>query len=231
MRAAARSLLYAACGLLGIAAPASATTVTVVMTGQLTAVDDSNAVTDGSLVIGVPYTLTMVYDDAVADRDPDSTFGDFVVPGSASSFHVTVGNYEFDAGGDLVLGLLDGFYGPTEDTVGWFVDQFSSVGVLDSGVTWAPFGYVNSALNDYTGTALSSDSLPTVNWDRGSYEPDAGAFYLFLEVLDPRTTGQDYVELRGTIDNIGATVPEVDATWVLGGAAVLAACHKRRLPA
>jgi hypothetical protein len=217
--------------LLGIGAtePASAATVTVVMTGELTAVDDSNDVTDGSLVIGVPYVLTMTYDDNASDRDPDSTFGDYVVVGSASSLLITVGNYAFDAGGDLVLGVLDGFYGPSEDTVGWFVDQFSSVGILDPGVTWAPFGYLNSALNDYAGDALDSDSLLTVNWSRGAYEDDDSAFYLFLEVLDPRTAGQDYIELRGTIDDIVTTVPEADPSWLLALTASLGLYRKRML--
>jgi hypothetical protein len=212
-----RSLRRAAvCVLLGISAAsaASATTVTVLMTGTLTAVDDSNSVTDGSLTFGVPYSLTLSYDDTVSDSDSDPLFGTYLVPAATASYGVVVGNYRFESGGILNVGLLDGFFDPSEDTLSWFADQFTNSGVLDPGVSFAPFGYSNIALYDYTGTALSSDDLTDANWDRSHYASDNQAFYLFLEVLDPRTAGQDYVELVGTID-LMTVLPEPSTIWLL----------------
>ena len=211
MRVAARSLLWVACcvsSALGVGEAASATPVTVVMTGHLTLADDSNSVTDGSIALGAAYTLTMVYDDSVADSDPDPTFGAYLVPASMSSYSVSVGNYVFDAAGVLILDLLDGFYQPTEDQVAWFVDKFSITGVLDPGVSVGPVTYSNPSLYDYTGVALSSDRLTAANWNRSAYAPDNQAFWLFVEVLDPRTTVRDYIELNGTIEQIVVVLPE-----------------------
>ena len=130
MGAAMRWLLgcAVAVGLMSGAASASATTITLVVTGELTLADDSNSVTDGSLVVGASYTATLVYDLAAAfDRDPDPLFGDWVVPAASSSVTVTVGNYTFDASQALVFGVVNGYYDPSEDNVGWLVDRKSVV--------------------------------------------------------------------------------------------------------
>jgi hypothetical protein len=213
----------------GATEPASAATVTVVMTGELTAIDDSNDVTDGSLVIGVPYVLTMVYDDSIPDQDPDLLAGHYVVPAGSAAYAVSVGNYSFESASVLDFGLFDGFFDPSEDSLGWFADQFTSTGALDPGAAFGLFGYSSTQLTDYTGTALASDSLVAANWNRNSYAPDANAFYLFVEVLDPRTTDRDYLELKGTIDDIVTTVPEADPSWLLALTASLGLYRKRML--
>ena len=230
MRVTMRSLLWVVCGgLVGLsgAGSASATTVTIVMTGQLTIVDDSNSVTDGSLSVGVPYTLTMVYDDTAIDSDSDPTSGTYLMPGATSSYSITVGNYTFDAAGVLNIGLLDGFFDPSEDTLGWYVDQFSITGTLDPGVSVGPVTYSNPALYDYTGAALTSDQLTSANWNRSAYASDDQAFWLFVEVLDPSTTVRDYIELNGTIANIVVSMPEPSlAPLLLAGLGAIAALRR-----
>ena len=234
MRVAMRSLLWVVCGgLLGLSAAgsASATTVTVVMTGQLTIVDDSNSVTDGSLVVGVPYTLTMVYDDTSPDLENDPLLagvGNYLVPAAASAYSITVGTYTFDSGNPLSIGLYDGFYDPSEDTLGWYADGFSATGALGPGAVFGSFGYSNTALYDYTGTALVSDRLTDANWNRSAYAANSQAFYLFVEVLDPSTTARDYVEMIGTIDAIVVQLPEPSPLSMLGAGAVAFATLRRR---
>jgi hypothetical protein len=229
----ARSILWTAFGLIsriGVATMASAAPFTVTATGQLTAVSDSSSVSDGSLAINVPYTAVMTYDtDAATDREPDlASFGDFVVPPSASSFLVTVGNYSFDASGILVLELRDGYYDPNEDAIGWFIDGFASSGVLAPGVSWGSFGYATTILFDHTGTALSSDLLASANWNRSAYAPDNSAFYLLIEVLDPSTAARDSIELKGTIASLVVSAPEPSASALFGAAAVAMAALRRR---
>jgi hypothetical protein len=218
-------------GLLGLCAAqaASAATIMVEMTGKLTAVNDANQVTDGSLGITTPYTATMTYDLAGAtDRDPDPTFGDYAIPAGFSSFLVSVGSYSFSSNGFLVLGVLDGNVSPTEDSLNWFTDQMVSSGPLVPGVTWASFAWSDGTLVDGTGTALSSDSLASANWNRAAYGPDNFAFYLFAEVLDPSTTGRDYVEIQGTIESIAVSVPEPADVALLGAAGLMLAAVRRR---
>jgi hypothetical protein len=210
VRVLARSLLWVACCALlnaSAAREARATTVTVVMTGDLTAVVDSNSATDGSLVAGLPFALTVTYDDAIPDSDPDPLFGTFLIPAARSSYSIVVGNYQFDSGSLLNIGLLDGYFDPSEDTLSWFADHFVSSGALDPGVSFGSFGYSNSALNDFNGSALSSDRLVGLVWDRSRYASDNEAFYLFLEILDPRTAGQDFLELTGTIEFMAVPEP------------------------
>jgi hypothetical protein len=141
---------------------------------------------------------------------------------------VSVGDYAFSANGFLVLGLLDGYYSPAEDSLGWFTDQLVSSGPLTSGVTWSSFAWSDGTLDDATGTALSSDSLANANWDRSAYGPNDLAFYLFAEVLDPRTTGKDYVEIQGTIENTVVSVPEPSVVALLGASALMLAGVRRR---
>jgi hypothetical protein len=226
MRIGVRSMLRVVCGVLlglGASGSASAATVTVVMTGQLTIVDDSNSVTDGSLSVGVPYTLTMVYDDSSPDLENDpllAGLGNYLIPAADSSYTITVGSYTFDSGNPLNISLLDGFYAPSEDALIWYADGFASTGPLDPGVTFGTFGYSNPSLYDYSGTALTSDRLTDANWNRAAYAADNQAFYHFVEVLDPSTSVRDYVELIGSIDSI-SVVPEPAALPLVGS--VLAA--------
>jgi hypothetical protein len=192
--------------------------VTVVMTGDLTGVADSNSATDGSLVAGLPFVLTVTYDDSVSDSDPDPLFGTFLIPAARASYSIVVGNYQFESASLLNIGLLDGYFDPSEDTLSWFADQFSSSGALDPGVSFGNFGYSNTALNNFDGRALSSDRLSGLVWDRSRYAPDSEAFYLFVETLDPRTAGQDFLELSGTLEFM-AVVAEPSS-----GACVAIAC-------
>jgi hypothetical protein len=205
---------------------ASASTITVVMTGQITSAIDSNAVTDGSLAVGVPYTLAMTYDDSIGDADSDPLSGTYLIPAATASYSITVGNYQFSSNSILNVGLLDGFFDPSEDTLSWFADQFTATGVFDPGVSLGSAGYSNTALYDFAGTALASDEITAIVWDRSLYEADDAALYLLLEVLDPRTVGQDFIELQGTIATM-AVLPEPAAIVLLAVGAIGVALRRR----
>jgi hypothetical protein len=214
---------------LAAAAPLAAATITVTVSGKLTAVGDAGAVTDGSLAIDAPYTLVMSFDPATAvDREPNTHYGDYAIAAVDSSYVVTVGNYSFSSNGFLVLGVIDGFFAPSEDTLQWFTDGIVSSGPLLAGIGWGSDAWSDTTLTDLTGTSLSSDSLVSVNWNRAAYGPSDQAFYVFAEVLDPRTPGRDFIDLHGTIGSMVVSAPEPSALASLAALALAAAVVRRR---
>ena len=208
---------------------AAASPITVTVTGKVTIFDDAGAVTDGSIAVDAPYTLTMVFDAAAAvDRDPDPTLGDYAISAAQSSYVVQVGNYSFSTSGFLVFGVLDGFMAPTEDEFGWLaLDVVSSGPLVVPGVTWSSVAWSDSALNDRTGAALTSDSLESTNWNRTAYEPNIRAFYVFAEVLDPRTSSRDFIEFHATIDSMIVSAPEPALLALLAASAALLVARRR----
>jgi len=223
MRAAARSLLWATCcGLLGISAPASATTVTVVMTGTWTSVADTAGVLDGSVIVGGSFTATFTYDDQIADCEPFVGIGCFVMNGSSGTLSFTTGSYSFvDQGvSQNGVGLEDSVQGM--DIVGLFFDRFAASGPLPNGVALAPLAYANPTLTDLSETALSSDRLVEIPWDSSLWDSD---FYFFGPVTGRGP--QDYIEFSGTMSSI-TTLPEPGLGLLLISTALLLRAVKPR---
>jgi len=205
MRGAARSLLWTACcGLLGLAAaaPSSATTVTVVMTGTWSQVTDTAGVLDGSVTAGGSFTATFTYDDQTPDCEPFVGIGCYVMNGSSGTLAFSTGNYSFlDQGtSQNGVGTEDSVQGV--DLVGLFFDRYSISGPLAAGVGLAPLAYANPTLTDYSETALTSDQLLDVPWDSSLWD---GSFYFFGPVTNRGP--QDFVEFSGSITSI-QVVPE-----------------------
>jgi hypothetical protein len=231
MRSAARWVArFVAVGLLGICASQTwAATITVVATGTILTFDDSNSVTDGSIAVGTPYTAAITYPDSVLDLDPDPRIGGYFSQPAQSSHTIVVGNYTIDAASSLAIGLLDGFNGPTMDELVWNADLFSVTGPLDPGVSVVPSAttYALLELIDYTGTAFSSDQLAVSVWNRSLFSQQGFPLYAFIEVLDPRTTGRDYIEFFASVDAFLVTVPEPSVPEMLALACAAALALRR----
>ena len=91
-----------------VAAPAAhATSVTVQISGTWFATDDTANVLDGSAETGDSFVATLVYDDAVADTDPQSDLGAYVTPGASSDLSIVTGNYTFTPGSAVGIGVVN----------------------------------------------------------------------------------------------------------------------------
>ena len=228
MRVTMRSLLWVLCGVvlgLGAAQSASATTVTVVMTGIWSQVDDTAGVLDGSVAVGSAFTATFTYDDQTPDCEPFNGLGCYLMNGSAGSLTFATGNYSFVDEGIANNGLSteNDFQG--QDIVALFFDRYRISGPLPVGVALAPLAYANPSLVDYSRTALSSDRLLDVVWDANLYDTD---FYFFGPVTNRGAT--DYIEFGGAIASMTVTLPEpAGAALVSAGLVSLALLRRRHL--
>jgi len=183
-----------------VAAPAYATSVTVVMTGTWDAVDDSADVLDDSAEAGDSFTATLVYDDSVSDLDPSDEFGAYFTEGVPWDLTIVAGNFTFAAGSgtfDVGIGVWnnnpDG-----EDLILLNGENYVGSGPFPVGVATGATAYAAPSLTDLSGTALGSDSLVGLNWNLADY--DDAFFYLFVEI-----TGEgpmQFVEFQGTITSI-----------------------------
>ena len=117
---------------LAVAAPVSATTVTVEITGTWDSVDDSAGVTDGSIVVGGSFTATLVYDDSIPDTDPDPSLGGYDIPSGSSDLSLTTGSYSFVPSSGVGIAIEDdNLFG--EDNVFLFAETYSATGPFAPG--------------------------------------------------------------------------------------------------
>src|SRR5262245_24408039 len=92
------------------APPASATSVTVVLSGTIVGVEDNGAVTDGSVAPGTPFLASFSFDDAAGDTDPDPAVGIYDFSSSPpGSSQLQLGSYTIASGGaGFSIKLFDG---------------------------------------------------------------------------------------------------------------------------
>src|SRR5262245_16187456 len=218
----ARSLLCALCFmLLGFAAPAGATTVKVALTGKWFAVTDNASVTNGSIAVGGSFTVTLSYNDATPDVDPDPNVGSYLITGATLT--LKTGDYTFTmlSTSTVVFGIDDNVNG--QDLFGWFADYFSTSGPLAAPATTG-YGYMNPSVADSTSTAQSSDDLTGLPWAISKYDsPNLGMFFL-IEVLNKGPN--KFIQLEGDFTDF-KVLPE-PSTLALGSVTLLAlACLRR----
>jgi hypothetical protein len=205
-----------------MAAPASATPVTVEISGTWDTVIDNAAVTDGSITAGGSFTATLVFDDSAADMNASLNVGDYLLPAATTDLTLATGSYEFSllATSGVSFGIDDNVSG--QDGFGFFAEFFSTVGPLAPGASTG-YGYANPALFDNTETAHSSDDLTELPWDASAYSN--AAFYFLIEVLGKGPN--KFIELQGSITQL-SVLPEPSGfvlLFVASGA--LAAAHRR----
>lgn len=208
------------------AAPASAASVTVLLSGTWSFVDDTAGVTDGSITPGGSFTVTLTYDDATADSDPDPTSGGYLLSAATSDLTLSTGSYTFSlpATEGVVFGIGDSFF-PGQDDFGWFAENFTTSGPLPLGVGTG-YGYMNPFAYDTTETAHSSDALTDLPWDASAY--DSSDEMYFLIAVTGAGAGQQ-LELIGDFTDF-AVLPEPSLAGlaVAGAAALLLAARRLR---
>lgn len=164
---------------LAAAAPALATSVTVVLSGEWSQVTDNASVTNGSITVGGSFSVTLTFDDATPDSDLDPTVGSYLLPAATSALTLNTGSYAFTllAGEDIIFGVDDNWSG--QDDFGWFAENFNTSGPLPLGVTTG-YGYMNPFVLDSTQTAHSSDALTNLPWSVSAY--DLPGMYFLIAV-------------------------------------------------
>jgi hypothetical protein len=206
------------------AGQAGATSVTVVLSGEWYDVTDNAGVTDGSLTVGGAFTVTLTYDDATPDIDPDPTSGGYLLPAATSALSLSSGSYTFtlNAGEDIQFGVGDDYFG--QDDFGWFAENYTTSGPLPGGVSTG-YGYMNPLVYDTTETAHSSDALTGLPWDVDAYDSPNNGMY-FLIAVNGAGSGK-YIELAGNFTDF-SVLPEPSALCLVGVAGALAALSRRR---
>src|SRR5262245_34690343 len=131
----ARHLLWALALTLASSAPAYATSVTVQMTGEWFQVIDNANVTAGSIAVGVPFTVTLTFDDATPDDNSDPTIGDYILEGASSSLVIETGGFTFtlQPTENIIFSVGDGFM--DQDDFTYFAQNFTTSGPLPGGIT------------------------------------------------------------------------------------------------
>jgi hypothetical protein len=205
------------------AGPSYATSVTVLLSGTWDSVTDNASVTNGSITTGGTFTVTLTYDDATPDIDPDPTVGSYLMPAATSSLTLATGSYTFTllAGEGIIFGVDDDLSG--QDDFGWFAENYTTSGPLPGGVTTG-YGYMNPLVFDTTQTAHSSDDLTGLPWSVADYDsPNLGMYFL----IAVNGAGADkYIELVGDFTQF-TVLPEPSAL-VLTGLGCAALLLRRR---
>ena len=196
------------------AAPVHATSVTVVMTGTWYFVDDGSAL-DGSVTEDGTFTVTLVYDDTVADSEGSPSFGAYFGAAASTDLTIVTGNYSFSPSTGVDIGVQNDIGGPDVT----FFDAYDYV-VSGPGVETGDTAYVNASLASSAGTAHSSDALIGLNWELSDF--DFSDVYLFAEL-----TEQGPLEFAGTIDSI-QVLPEPSFLGLAGLACAGVIAARRR---
>jgi hypothetical protein len=178
MRRALQLIWTLALATLATAPAAHATSVTVLLSGEWFQVTDNAGVTGGAIAVGVPFTVTLTYDDAATDINADPTLGDYVLAGGTSSLSLATGGFTFtlNASENIIFGVGNGFMG--QDDFGWFAENYTTSGPLPGGITTG-YGYSNVLVADSSATAHASDDLTGLPWDVSAYDsPNLGMYFL-----------------------------------------------------
>ncbi len=210
--------------LLGVggAERASASTITVVMTGTWTSVTDTAGVLDGSIKAGTAFTATFVFDDGAPDVNALPDVGDYFLNGSAGTLSFSSGSYSFVDQGVSSNGVTIENDTNGVDVVGLFFDRFVASGPLPAGVALSSLAYGNPTLIDYTAGALTTDDLTGVDWDASLYDAN---FYFFGPIAGRAPT--DYIEFDGIISGMTVSLPEPLALALLAVGALGVALRRR----
>jgi hypothetical protein len=208
--------------LVAAAAPAYATSVTVVLSGEWSQVTDNATVTNGSISVGGSFSVTLTFDDATVDSDPDPTVGSYLFSAATSDLTLTTGSYTFTllSGEDIIFGIDDDWSG--QDDFGWFAENFATSGPLPLGVTTG-YGYMNPFVLDSTQSAHNSDALTNLPWSVAAY--DLPSMYFLIAVNGAGTN--KFIELVGDFTQFSVLPEPSMLALVAFGCAVLLGAHRR----
>jgi len=144
--------------LFGLAANAArAEMISIGLSAQVSYIDDREELLDGLIDIGDTVTGSYTYDSDKLDNSLDERVGAYWHYGGPYGIVLNVGEYVFQTDPENVeflLGLYDNYIPDTEDN--YLLRSYKNL-ALSNGV---PVLHISWQLDDYSGTALSSDALP-----------------------------------------------------------------------
>ncbi len=194
-------LLLCFCALVAI--PGTAAIKNFGFQGTVTTVSDLNFLLDGSITNGTPFEGYYVFDTSAASENPDSTVGDYRYTTSAFGVTVKAGNYVFRSNPDHVNFLIE-LVNRTNDDHYLFrsYNNVCSQPLLVDHISWQ--------LDDTTGTALTSASLPPT--------PPVLASYTQIFGLMISGGGCPYgFSIRGVVDSISenpSVIPQSPSVFI-----------------
>jgi hypothetical protein len=138
--------------------PIKAEIIQIGLTGLVDYVDDPYNLLGSGVTEGAQITGFYIYDSETPDSEPSVEFGIYKHTSTPYIMSLTIGSLIFQTNPtnvDLVIGLTNNYSGGSWDSYG--VTSYNNL-TLDNGVS---IDRLHWQLDDYSGTALSSDALPT----------------------------------------------------------------------
>ena len=130
--------------------------IKIALTGYVNNVSDSYNLLGGSIHNGDAITGYYIYDSATADSDSSAVFGSYKYTITPYGMSITIGSTTFKTDSTNVnfeVGLINNYAGETLDS--YEITSYNNFQLVN-GVS---VGQLHWQLDDYTGTALSSDAL------------------------------------------------------------------------
>ena len=140
--------------------------VEISLTAEITLIRDPGGEFDGQLQIGDIMTGSYKYDSTTPDSNPLLTVGDYEHYSPPYGISLAVGGFVFQTDPDNVDFLVEVCNDHIVPPDGYLLRSYNNL-ALSNGV---PVAHISWQLDDTSGTALSSDALPTTapvlnDWD------------------------------------------------------------------
>lgn len=202
------------------ATPAAALPVQLVFSGEITDVYDETGLVGGSVVVGTPFTGTLVYDPDSLPSDtsslPDGTQEIYTAAAPPASFALSIGPWTLAAGpllsgnGFLITVVDRDGTTPDPDLVHWNTDVTSVAGFTAPALVGNAFfqfvGALAAGASELSSTSLSAVPLSLAAWDEAGLSVDL--------ILDGTGEG---ISITGSISDLSvSSVPEPALGLLLG---------------
>ncbi len=207
---------------LGIALPAQATWITIGITGIVDSVEDlgpGDGYLDGLVNVGDSITGYYTYDADTLDSNPLPDVGDYLHNSAPAGIFLTIGPFEFKTDPenvDFVVEIENDYpwIDPDINWDGYLLRSYNNLSLSNGTVV----NHISWQLDDFSGNALSNDSLPTTAPVLEDY-PDSWTGVII-------TGGdRDSMQIISSINSV-ELVPEPSTILLLGFAA--AAIRRRK---
>jgi hypothetical protein len=211
MKARIASFLLMGAVFLAGASPANGYPVTIYIEAVVDTVQDSGNYLEGKISAGNLITGYYTYESTTPDSEPSVYDGIYEHTSIPYGMSLTAGGMTFQtnpANVNLIIGLTNNYYGEPWDY--YRVTSYNNL-VLDNGVS---VDQLHWQLDDYPGTVLSNDALPTTPLDLSQWQTNSlsisGGIYPF-----PPEGDKTLFLIRGHVDSV-YLIPE-PATIILFG--------------
>ena len=186
--------------------------ITIHLTAEVIYVDDLAGLLEGKVNVGDIITGSYSYDSDTPDSSPSSSLGTYWHYTPPYGINLSIGGFVFQTDPDNVNFLLqvdDGYIGGD----GYLIRSYNNLPLTN----WVEVDHISWQLNDYSGTALSSDALPITppvltDW------PDTG-YHL---TIDLDNGGSSYIRAEVT-----SAVPESATVLLLAFGSLLLTRRRR----